>query len=639
VLGGISTIGAGEAVAALESCERVGSGRSCATLTVQLDRSGTVPGTVKLRIERQKAKRAARPPLFLIAGPGESATDTFDSEVVEELVGTEARSRDVVVIDLRGTGRSGPLSCPALQRWPTKTADVAACAAKLGPRRDFYSSIDMADDIDAIRAALDAERIAIYGVSHATYVAQVYARRYPTRIDRLVLDSAVGPTGDDPFQRSTIAAVPRALESICGRRACRRFMADPGATVSRLAERLDRRPLAGYVVDRRGRRQRATIDGRGLLELVAVYPFVSGTLPAAVAAVSSGDSAPLLRAQADVARLLRGGPATPIRESSVAAGVAASCADTSLPWTPATPPGARWASAVSIADGLPADAFAPFGRNTALKSRLIEACLGWPSSARAVPALGPLPDVPALLLAGGADIGAPLEDARALQALLPRSELMVVPDVGHGVIQWEAHCAGRGVRRFLAGGEAGRCGRMLPDVAGAIPQPPPTALRQLRETGVRGRAGQTVTAVQRTLVDGLQTLIVATFLDLALRDGRVDPGHVTRIGALRGGSYVSTKRGFALRKASFVPGVRVSGVVDAMPVGRLRGVVEVRGRAAVGGRLRLRGEVLRGTIGGRVVRVRFPLAERALGIPSRAARTAIESAQAGGQLSLPISLR
>jgi pimeloyl-ACP methyl ester carboxylesterase len=623
---GALAFGATEAGAQLGFCDRAGNGRSCATLTVPLDRSGAAPGTVKLRIERRKAKRAVRPPLFLIADPGQSATSSFDSEVVDDLFGTEARSRDIFVMDLRGTGGSGALRCPALQRALPGTTDmgsVAACAAALGPRRDFYSAVDMADDIDAVRAALGAERIALYGTSYGTYVAQVYARRHPTRVDRLVLDSVVGPTGLDAFGRSSLAALPRAVESICGRRGCRRFMRDPGAVVTRLAARLEGRPLVGYVVDRRGRRQRATIDGQGLLELASVYPLVGNDLPAAVAAASRGDSAPLLRAQADLAWLLRIGLAVErARDNSMATAFATRCSDTAFPWTPTTALAARRVAVVAVADSLPQSDFAPFGRRTALSGALLDGCLEWPSSPRPAAALGPLPDVPALLLAGGADVGSPVADAQAVQALLPRSELLVVPGVSQSMTEWESGCAGRALRRFLAGGTAGRCGRPLPDVAGAIPPPPPTALRQLRKRGAPGRAGRTVTAVQRTLVDGFRALFFASFVELALREGKVDPDRPIRTGALRGGSYIATRKAFGLRRASTIPGVRVSGTLREAGPAVLRGSLTVRGRAAAHGRVKLTRRALSGTLGGRSFRVRFSFIERALGIAPSAARQA-----------------
>lgn len=627
-LGGVQFVGVGEAAAALEFCERASSGRQCASLTVPLDRTGAVPGTVKLHVERQRAKRAVRPPLFLITGPGQSNTDAFDSEVVEDIVGTEARSRDIVVMDLRGTGRSGALNCPALQRSLTrpalaKPADIPACAAQLGARRDFFSSIDIADDIDAVRAALGADRMAIYGVSHGSYVAQVYARRYPTRIDRVVLDSVVAPTGIDAFNRTSMAAFPGALESLCGRRSCRHFLRHPGGAARRLAERLERRPLTGYVVDRQGRRQRASIDGDGLLSLATTYPLVSAGLPAAVAAAARGDSAPLLRAQSDLARFVRFAGTTRPRDSSVAAAIATSCSDTVLPWSATTSVEGRRAVAIAAADAMPPEAFAPFGPRTALESGAIEQCGGWPSSARPRAAAGSLPDIPALLLAGAADVSTPVANARALHALLPRSELVVIPAVGHDVMQSETACAGRAVRRFLAGGTAGRCGRPVPDRAGALPAPPPVSLGQVSPSGSKGRPGRTLTAVTLTLIDSFQSLLVSAFLEMARSEDSIESGRQPRAGALRGGSYVGTRHGWALRRASFVPGVRVTGTVRADMSGRVRGAFTVTGRSAAHGRLRLSRHKLRGVIAGRPVRVHLDLLERALGISPSGALAAV----------------
>jgi pimeloyl-ACP methyl ester carboxylesterase len=570
---------------------------------------------VKLRIERQKAKRSVRPPLFLIAGgPGQSATAAFDSGVVDSIVGTEARSRDIVVMDLRGTGRSGALDCPALQRGSTRAADVAACAAKLGPRRDFYTSVDMADDIDAVRAALGAERIAIYGASYGTYVAQVYARRHPTRVDRLVLDSVVGPTGVDAFARPSMLAVPGVVGNLCGKRFCRGFLADPSAAVSRLAMRLEQRPLRGLVTDRRGRRDPASIDGAGLLELAIasdLNPFVAAELPGAVRNALRGDGAPLLalRARAASAEVTT----ARLRSLSAAAYVATLCSDTVLPWSGTTPAVGRAAEADALIASLPAGAFAPFGPRTARGSYVLEACTAWPSSGVSQPALGTLPDVAALLLAGGLDVRTPVGEARAVAALLPRSELVTSRGAGHGVLAWGLDaCAQGAVRRFLAGGRAGRCNGALRFLS--VPRlPPPVALGALTPArGVGGRAGRTVTAVELTLVDAFRALVLDAFQG-ALSDEGPFGEPDTPVGALRGGVYRPLANGLVYQRASLVPGVRITGAVRAgARANSMRGTVRVNGPAAARGRLTLRRGALRGTLAGRDVNVRFRLARRVI---------------------------
>jgi pimeloyl-ACP methyl ester carboxylesterase len=623
VVGGTLFIGASEASAALEFCERASSGRSCARLTVPLDRSGTVPGTVTLRIERQKAKRSTRPPLFLIAGgPGQSATDAFDSETVDRDLGTEARSRDIVVMDLRGTGRSGALDCPTLQRGSTRAADIAACAAKLGPRRDFYSSVDMAQDIDAVREALGAERIALYGTSYGTYVVQVYARSYPSRIDRLVLDSVVGPLGVDPFERASLASVPKVIGKLCGARRCRRILDDPVGDAARLAAQLDRRPLTGYEVNRHGRREPARIDGQGLLELMvandSIPMFVGSLIPGAVRNALRGDAVPLLRAHATWAASRP--PRSP-RELSAAAYVATLCSDTLLPWGNATSLADRNAGAATYAAAQPAGAFAPFGVSTALRGDVLNTCRAWPSRSAqiVIPARGPLPDVPALLLAGGMDVRTPVDNARAVAAQMPRAELVTIGNSGHGTMSWDlTGCPSHAVRRFLAGGDSGRCG---PGPLFATPYPaPPMSLREV--PGV-GRPRQTAAAVIYALLDAS----VSTTGELVARTKNAGPDELLgliegqiRTGALRGGSYMLRLRKGVLGfdRAAMIPGVRIDGRLRIGKAGFF-GPLRISGPAAARGRLTVRRSVLRGTLGGRRVRLRMGDVVDLFGGPARPA--------------------
>src|SRR4029078_366057 len=94
------------------------------------------------------------------------------------------------------------LSCPSLQQGMLELSEAAArCATLLGPARPFYTTADSVADIEAVRRALGYERIALFGVSYGTVVAQHYAKAHPERVERLVLDSAVAATGVDPLNR------------------------------------------------------------------------------------------------------------------------------------------------------------------------------------------------------------------------------------------------------------------------------------------------------------------------------------------------------------------------------------------------------------------------------------------------------
>ena len=178
-------------------------GFRCARLSVPLDRSGAVPGRVSLIVTRVRARQrggATLPPLFLLAGgPGQSATDAFSGAL--GLLYPAYAKRDLIVFDQRGTGRSGLIRCRRLERSNLLRAGApaAACARSLGRRRAFYTSRDSADDIEAIRKALGAERVALFGTSYGTKLALGYAKLHPDRVERLVLDSVVELNGPDPL--------------------------------------------------------------------------------------------------------------------------------------------------------------------------------------------------------------------------------------------------------------------------------------------------------------------------------------------------------------------------------------------------------------------------------------------------------
>ena len=99
--------------------------------------------------------------------------------------------RELVLVDMRGTGHSQAIDCPALQEGRGSDArGVARCARVLGPTFGSYRTSAAADDLDAARAALGVERIDLYGDSYGTYLAQSYAFRHGETLDALVLDSA-----------------------------------------------------------------------------------------------------------------------------------------------------------------------------------------------------------------------------------------------------------------------------------------------------------------------------------------------------------------------------------------------------------------------------------------------------------------
>lgn len=131
----------------------------------------------------------------LDGGPGYAATDFVGFYL--QFGQAYRQTRDIVIVDQRGTGGSNPLRCPEIEAH--EAADpwaplyppelVARCAAELSTRADLrqYTTANSALDLDRVRAALGYERISIVALSYGTTLAQSYIALYPQRVRAAVL--------------------------------------------------------------------------------------------------------------------------------------------------------------------------------------------------------------------------------------------------------------------------------------------------------------------------------------------------------------------------------------------------------------------------------------------------------------------
>lgn len=588
---------AGAAPLRFHACHPSQAAFQCATLRVPLDRGGGTPGTIALHVARQRrAPRGAGTLVALAGGPGQSNV-AFASSYLPTLGPALAHDR-LVVLDQRGTGSSGVLNCPRLQDVhalsPDYTALTRECAALLGPRRAFYSTTDSVDDLEALRVALGADRLAFQGTSYGTWVAAEYARRYPQHTDRLVLDSSIGPDGVDKLLLDSWARLPRILADQCAKGACRGITADPLGDLRALSARLERAPLRGTVVDGRGRRRPATLDAVGLTALVVagdLNPHLQAAVPAAVRSALTGDAAPILRLVEPAI-----GPRLPLRVLSLGLNVATTCEDTRLSYALTTPLEQRPPLMAAALAATPAASLGPFSRAVVEAASVDQQCRDWPQDAARGPVDAPLPAVPTLLLGGTLDIRTPLENDAAVAAQIPGAQLVAVPGNGHDEIDTDlSGCVHRALARFFADRPVGT---PCAGVSNEVP-PQPVAPRSLAATppapGVRGARGRVLAAAVGTVDDVRESLLQVQGAGLADRRG----------GGLRGGTWaLSGPTGVVLAGARWVPGVAVSGRLSSR-LGRYRGSVRVRAPHGLGGRLRLdprRG--LTGVLGGR--RVRLP---------------------------------
>jgi pimeloyl-ACP methyl ester carboxylesterase len=634
-------------------------GLSCATLTVPLDRGGAVGGTVALKVERLQAGTTptGEAVVALAGGPGQAAIPLAreTAAAIAPALGT----RDLVVFDQRGTGTSGALACGALEgeeALATIGQAFERCALQIGARRGSYTTRESVADIEALREAMGYDKLVLFGVSYGTKVALEYAERHPQDVEAMVLDSVVPPERADPFEVSMFRAMKPVLEELCSAGACAGITGNPLGDVARLAAKLHRHALNGFVYDGSGKRHRATMSDVGLLNLVGagdLNPALRALLPASVQSALRGDPDPLLRLDLLSEGLVPNLPGTPTltagalgahgrgarsprRPDAGSDGIDealfadTTCEEASFPWQRSATAPTRLAEALSALRSLPGSDFYPFDASIEWADSVLPGCARWPNVAPAPAAIAPLPNVPTLILSGAQDLRTPTAGAEAVAARIPGAQLVVVPYTGHSVIGADfSGCAQTAVKAFFASGTTQPCEATRNPFS-----PTPIAPRKLALVkpvgGVIGRAGSTLAVVLDTIVDLERQVIGAT-----LQAAQELPSGAS-FGGLRGGYARITSSALRLHRLSFVPGVQLSGAF-AIAKGHLRPTdLRVEGSRAARGTVRIGAPRVSGTLGGRhfsveIAKVRLASLDAASVSVTSLGATSLDAASVSGK--------
>jgi pimeloyl-ACP methyl ester carboxylesterase len=613
----------------------------CAALDVPLDPVGGSPGGLRLHVRRLVETREAEEVLVALAGgPGQSSTRFIED--FADVLAEGLENRQLVVLDQRGTGDSGALECRALERAPAAgpvealVPRVGRCGEQLGERRRFFTTTEVVEDLEALRSGLEVERISIFGISYGSYVAQRYARRHPTRVDRLVLDSPVSQDQGGPFDLSSYEAVARVLRGLCSSGRCRTVTPGPVADLRSLVRRLARRPLRARVFDSGGRARTLSLTSQAeLFDLLVSSDFsqvLRAAFPAAMRSAVRGDGAPLMRLLA-----LDRGSADPRefdeqnedpREFSNALFFATTCQEKPLPWGgPDAPLAERAARRAAALAGLPADVFAPFGRGAADSSQLGTAlCERWPPTAVApVPDPGPI-DAPALILSGLADLRTPTAEARRTATLISDPSLVAVPGAPHSLVSSRLRCVATALTRFFTDSAVGNpCAGAVPRRLNSAPAPlAPRRLGDIRSGRLRGAGARVVAAALATLRDGARVAAMQGLIDRPFAFGGLRAGAIC---VRPGAADASGRRSLvmALDGAAYVPGIELSGRAVVRGTSLVRMHLSAAGRAR--GSMRLRGTRVGGRLAGRAVAVRVRAG--GLAVPSVPVAQALAAAGRG----------
>lgn len=186
----------------------------CAELTVPVDYADPEGETIEISVLKMPTRSARNRVGSIVVNPGGPGASGVDyATAADFIVGPEVRRQfDIVGFDPRGVGRSAPVDCLSdaemdeylsLGFTPTQgdeeayaEADedfVQGCSTNVGRLLDHVSTVDVARDLDVLRAALGEERLHYLGKSYGSYLGAVYAEQFPDRVGRFVLDGALPP--------------------------------------------------------------------------------------------------------------------------------------------------------------------------------------------------------------------------------------------------------------------------------------------------------------------------------------------------------------------------------------------------------------------------------------------------------------
>jgi pimeloyl-ACP methyl ester carboxylesterase len=360
-------------------------------------------------------------------------------------------AHDLLLQDDRGMGFSGAIDCKPLQHGLGLTLDdeLADCAAQLSDDDSVYGNGDIAQDVEALRAALGYDLVDYYGQSFGGVDVISYATRFPQHVRSVAMDSPIGPANVEWFAGRRYwdgGATTQEIRLDCLRSpTCAADHPNPDAEFVQLIQDVRNNPLQGNAYDANGNLVPVNMDEMGLLNVVlnAGEGLIldGGELLAAGDSLQRGDTLPLLRLGAEAIISFVTDYGDP-KFLSFGGAVAAACVDLQAPpydWS--VPPQQRLQQYAEAVSDLPRDYFAPFSITsyTTLSSDGVansqnvgaqRPCLFWEEASTPPPIVPPgatYPNVPALVFSGD------IEGATASNtaALFPDATYLVVPEGLH----------------------------------------------------------------------------------------------------------------------------------------------------------------------------------------------------------------
>lgn len=409
-----------------KTCEPAVARARCGTIT--LPEARDKPGGRQIEVAvavlpATDSVASTDPVLFLLGGPGGAAVEAMRS--IAAAYAPMNRTRDMVFVDQRGTGRSAALRCPFgrdedLQSYLGEflpMREMEECRTRLAATADLtrYRTRDFIADLEAVRAALGVPQWNLHATSYGTRVALHYLQRHPSSVRSAILASVVPPELTLPMTLGADAdsAIVKLTADCRADSACAATFPRFREELDSVAQRLERAPASVALTH-------PTTDQPITLTLTrgAFGEFIRSTMYSA----ANASALPLVIFEAyrgDYGNLVMGAITNRrglARGGNAGLYLAITCAED--------------VARVDATAALTANRRTTMGESRAREH--IAACRNWPTR----------PDgeewptasrsrVPVLLMVGDTDPATPPHWARLATRTLGDSKLVVVPGAGH----------------------------------------------------------------------------------------------------------------------------------------------------------------------------------------------------------------
>lgn len=173
----------------------------CATVPVPLDHDRPDGRTIDVTVERITATGERTGAVFgNPGGPGADARTLWYSALDgDDDAGTDRirSNNDLVVVQPRGLDGSGALVCDIDPDAESVSLDLIAkwCHDTDPELVGSFTTENVVRDHEVVRRAMGLDTIQFVGASYGTALGMVYQTLFPDSLERLVLDSSVGPSG------------------------------------------------------------------------------------------------------------------------------------------------------------------------------------------------------------------------------------------------------------------------------------------------------------------------------------------------------------------------------------------------------------------------------------------------------------